>query len=67
MIRSKQLNERPNSSRKIAEYQCNDVRKILERPDRINYKIKSDQIDILIVVPYLQTRRQTLPTDVKQL
>ena len=58
-----QLNEQPNSGRKVPEYQRNDVREILERPYRIIYKIKSDQIDVLTVMHY----RQILPADVSQL
>ncbi len=61
--RSMQLNELPNSGRKVPEYQRNDVREILERPYRIIYKIKSDQIDVLTVMHY----RQILPMDVNQL
>ena len=58
-----QLIELPNSGRKVPEYQRNDVREILERPYRIIYKIKSDQIDVLTVMHY----RQILPVDVSQL
>jgi toxin ParE1/3/4 len=58
-----QLNELPNSGRKVPEYQRNDVREILEKPYRIIYKIKSDQIDVLTVMHY----RQILPADVSQL
>jgi plasmid stabilization system protein ParE len=58
-----QLNKLPNSGRKVPEYQRNDVREILERPYRIIYKIKSDQIDVLTVMHY----RQILPMDVNQL
>ena len=61
--KSMQLNELPNSGRKVPEYQRNDVREILERPYRIIYKIKSDQIDVLTVMHY----RQILPVDVSQL
>jgi toxin ParE1/3/4 len=61
--RSMQLNKLPNSGRKVPEYQRNDVCEILERPYRIIYKIKSDQIDVLTVMHY----RQILPMDVNQL
>ena len=61
--KSMQLIELPNSGRKVPEYQRNDVREILERPYRIIYKIKSDQIDVLTVMHY----RQILPVDVSQL
>lgn len=61
--RSMQLNELPNSGRKVPEFQRNEIREILERPYRIIYKIKSDQIDILTVMHY----RQILPADVGQL
>lgn len=61
--RSLQLNALPNSGRKVPEYQRNDVREVLERPYRIIYKIKSDQIDVLTVMHY----RQILPADASQL
>ncbi len=61
--RSMQLNELPNSGRKVPEYDRYDVREILERPYRIIYKIKSDQIDVLTVMHY----RQILPMDISQL
>lgn len=61
--RSMQLNELPNSGRKVPEFQRNEIREILERPYRIIYKIKSDQIDVLTVMHY----RQILPADVGQL
>jgi addiction module RelE/StbE family toxin len=61
--RSMQLNELPNSGRKVPEYQRNDVREVLEKPYRIIYKIKSNQIDVITVMHY----RQILPVDVSQL
>ena len=61
--RSMRLNEPPNSGWQVPEYQCNDVREILDRRYRIIYRIKSDQIDVLCVVHY----RQILSADIERL
>jgi plasmid stabilization system protein ParE len=61
--RSQQLVELPRSGRQVPEYQRNDIRELLEKPYRIIYKIKSDQIDVLTIMHY----RQLLPQDIKQL
>ncbi len=63
VTRSEQLSELPNSGRQVPEYRRNDVRELLEKPYRIIYKIKSDQIDVLTVMHY----RQLLPNDVSVL
>ena len=34
----------------VPEYAAPDIREVIERPYRIIYRIKSDQIDILAVV-----------------
>ena len=41
-VRSQQLNELPDSGRRIPEYDRNDVRELLEKPYRTIYNIKSD-------------------------
>jgi len=61
--RSQQLRNVPHSGRLVREYNRDDVRELLEKPYRIIYKIKSDQIDVLTVMHY----RQVLPQDIKQL
>ncbi len=61
--RSQQLAELPRSGRQVPEYQRNDICELLEKPYRIIYKIKSDQIDVLTIMHY----RQLLPQDIKQL
>ena len=48
--RSEQIAEFPLSGRKVPEYQTEDIREIIEKPYRIIYRIKSDQIDILAVI-----------------
>lgn len=61
--RSQQLNDLPYTGRKVPEYQRNDVRELLEKPYRIIYKIKSNQVDVLTVMHY----RQVLPEDMIKL
>jgi len=48
--RSEQIAEFPMSGRKVPEYEAENIREIIEKPYRIIYRIKSDQIDILAVV-----------------
>ena len=40
----------PRSGRMVPEYEAPDIREVIERPYRIIYRIKTDQIDILAVV-----------------
>ena len=40
----------PRSGRMVPEYEAPDIREVIERPYRIIYRIKADQIDILDVV-----------------
>lgn len=48
--RSEQIASFPLSGRMVPEYEAPDVREVIERPYRIIYRIKPDQIDILAVV-----------------
>ena len=48
--RSEQIAAFPLSGRMVPEYEAPDVREVIERPYRIIYRIKPDQIDILAVV-----------------
>ena len=48
--RSEQIADFPMSGRKVPEYEAEDIREIIEKPYRIIYRIKSDQIDILAVI-----------------
>ncbi|MBT9144025.1 MAG: hypothetical protein DDT29_02439 [Dehalococcoidia bacterium] len=48
--RSEQIAVFPMSGRKVAEYEADDIREMIEKPYRIIYRIKPDQIDILAVV-----------------
>ena len=61
--RSLQLDSLPNLGRQVPEYRRSDIREVHERPYRIIYKIKPEQIDVLTVMHY----RQILPADVHQL
>lgn len=62
-VRSQQLAELPRSGRQVPEYGRNDIRELLEKPYRIIYKIKSNQIDVLTIMHY----RQLLPQDIEKL
>ena len=48
--RSTQIAANPLSGRIVPEYQEKDVRELIERPYRIIYRIRPDQIDILAVI-----------------
>ena len=63
VTRSARLGELPQLGHQVPEYKRDDIREILERPYRIIYRIKPDQIDVITVMHY----RQLLPQDVKKL
>ncbi len=48
--RSEQIADHPLSGRKVPEYEVEDIRELIEKPYRIIYRIKSDQIDVLAVI-----------------
>ncbi|NVL90915.1 MAG: type II toxin-antitoxin system RelE/ParE family toxin [Desulfobacterales bacterium] len=48
--RSEQIAEHPLSGRKVPEYDAEDIRELIEKPYRIIYRIKSDQIDVVAVI-----------------
>jgi addiction module RelE/StbE family toxin len=48
--RSEQIASFPMSGRNVPEYLAEDVRELIEKPYRIIYRIKPDQIDVLAVV-----------------
>jgi len=48
--RSEQIADQPLSGRKVPEYQSDDIRELIEKPYRIVYRIKADQIDVVAVI-----------------
>ena len=48
--RSEQITDFPLSGRMVPEYEAEDIREIIEKPYRIIYRIKPDQIDVLAVI-----------------
>ncbi len=48
--RSEQIADHPCSGRKVPEYNAEDIREIIEKPYRLIYRIKQDQIDVLAVI-----------------
>ena len=58
--RSEQIADQPLSGRKVPEYQTDDIRELIEKPYRIIYRIKSEQIDIVAVIH----RARLLPEDI---
>ena len=48
--RSEQIGRLPRSGRMVPEYKREDLREVIERPYRIIYRIKEEQIDVLAVV-----------------
>ena len=48
--RSQQIDEFPLSGREVAEFGVPQIRQVLERPFRIIYYIRPDQIDVIAVI-----------------
>ena len=48
--RSEQNAKQPLSGRKVPEYDAEDIRELIEKPYRIVYRIKQDQIDVVAVI-----------------
>ena len=48
--RSEQIATFPQSGRVVPEYGAPDTREVIERPYRIIYRIREEQIDVLAVV-----------------
>ena len=48
--RSEQIADFPLSGRMVPEYEAEDIRELIEKPDRIIYRIWPDRIDVLAVV-----------------
>jgi len=48
--RSEQIADQPLSGRKVPEYQTEDIRELIEKPYRIIYRVKANQIDVLAVI-----------------
>lgn len=48
--RSQQIADQPLSGRSVPEYQTDDIRELIEKPYRIIYRIKADQIDVVAVI-----------------
>ena len=59
--RSEQISTQPLSGRKVPEYEAEDIRELIEKPYRIIYRIKQDQIDVLPVIH----GAQLLPEEIK--
>ena len=59
--RSRQIAEFPQSGRQVPELDHPDIREVLERPYRIIYLVRVDQIDVLTVMH----TRQLLPGDLE--
>ncbi len=57
--RASRIGTVPYSGRKVPEYALDDLREVLERPYRVIYRIKADEIEVLTVMHY----RQLLPDD----
>lgn len=49
-LRSEQIANHPFSGRLVPEYKGDDIRELIEKPYRIIYQIKPDQINILAVM-----------------
>lgn len=59
-----QLEMSPASGRRVPEYpEAQDLRQLMERPYRIFYRVRDDQVQIVSVMHY----RRNLPATVKDL
>jgi toxin ParE1/3/4 len=58
--RSSQIADSPQSGRMVPEYQAHDIRELIEKPYRIIYRIKQDQIDVLAVIHAAQLMPEAL-------
>ncbi len=45
-----QIAGNPFSGRMVPEYQVDDIRELIEKPYRIIYRVKKDQIDVLAII-----------------
>ena len=59
--RSEQIGLFPQSGRMVPEYKRADIREVIERPYRIIYRVKEDQIDVLSVVHSAQQLPPEVP------
>ena len=59
--RSEQISTQPYSGRKVPEYEAGDIRELIEKPYRIIYRLKQDQIDVVAVIH----GAQLLPEEIK--
>jgi len=48
--RSQQIADAPLSGRRVPEYDMDQLREVIEKPYRIIYHIKPDQIDVIAVL-----------------
>ncbi len=48
--RSRQIADAPLSGRRVPEYDLDQIREVIEKPYRIIYHIKPDQIDVIAVL-----------------
>jgi plasmid stabilization system protein ParE len=58
--RSEQIATFPLSGRMVPEYGAHDIREVVERPYRIIYRVKADQVDVVAVVHGTQLLPQDL-------
>ena len=47
--RSEQIGTFPRSGRRVPEYDREDLREVIEKPYRIIYRIREEQVDVLAV------------------
>jgi addiction module RelE/StbE family toxin len=59
--RSEQIGLFPESGRMVPEYKRVDIREVIERPYRIIYRVKEDQVDVLSVVHTAQQLPPEVP------
>ena len=48
--RSKQIGQFPESAQVVSEYECSDIREVVEGPYRLIYRIDVDRVVVLSVI-----------------
>jgi plasmid stabilization system protein ParE len=58
--RSVQIADHPFSGRRVPEYDNDDIREIIQKPYRIIYRVKANQIDVLAIIHGAQLLTDTM-------
>ena len=65
--RSEQIAHLPESGRRVPEYDAKEVRELIEKPYRIIYRIKPEQIDILVKLQKIELETNHVNSQIGEL